>query len=71
MDKDNTRPFITDRTPKKSLGEILVEENLITPDQLESALALQRQQGGKLSEILTWLPCRGNLIAPLRLLSTL
>jgi len=53
MDRDNTRPFITDRTPKKSLGEMLVEENLITPEQLESALALQRQQGGKLSEILT------------------
>jgi len=53
MDRDNARPFITDRTPKKSLGEMLVEENLITPEQLESALALQRQQGGKLSEILT------------------
>ena len=53
MDRDNTRPFITDRPPKKSLGEMLVEENLITPEQLESALALQRQQGGKLSEILT------------------
>jgi general secretion pathway protein E len=52
MDKDNARPFITDRTTKKSLGEMLVEENLITPEQLESALALQRQQGGKLSEIL-------------------
>ena len=52
MDRDDTRPFITDRTPKKSLGETLVEEKLITQEQLESALSTQRQQGGKLSEIL-------------------
>ncbi len=53
MDSDNTSPQATDRAAKKSLGEMLVEENLITPEQLESALELQRQQGGKLSDILT------------------
>jgi general secretion pathway protein E len=41
-----------DRTVKKSLGEVLVEEKLITPAQLESARRLQGQQGGKLSDIL-------------------
>jgi len=37
---------------KKSLGEMIVEENLITAEQLGNALELQRRQGGKLSEIL-------------------
>ena len=42
----------TERVAKKSLGDMLVEEKLITPDQLENALAQQRQKGGKLSDIL-------------------
>jgi len=33
-----------DRVAKKSLGDMLVEEKLITPEQLESSLALQQQQ---------------------------
>jgi general secretion pathway protein E len=53
VDSDKNKPATTDRTPKKSLGDILVEEKLITPAQLESARTLQRQQGGKLSDILT------------------
>lgn len=52
MDSDKDRPPAADRVAKKSLGEMLVEENLITPAQLESALAQQQQQGGKLSDIL-------------------
>jgi len=44
--------MLTDRTSKKSLGDMLIEEKLITPEQLESALAIQRQRGGKLSDIL-------------------
>lgn len=52
MDKDSNGPLAADRTAKKSLGEMLIEENLITPAQLENALAWQRQQGGKLSDIL-------------------
>jgi len=52
VDSDKQRPFTTDRLAKKSLGEMLVGENLITPEQLESTLALQRQQGGRLSDIL-------------------
>jgi len=52
VDSDKNRPFAADRAAKKSLGEMLVEENLITPAQLENALALQQQQGGKLSDIL-------------------
>ena len=42
----------TDKTAKKNLGEMLVEEKIITPEQLESALEIQRQKGGKLSDIL-------------------
>jgi len=42
----------TDKVQRKSLGEMLVEENLITAEQLENALEVQRRQGGKLSEIL-------------------
>ncbi len=40
------------RTTVKRLGEMLVEENLITPEQLENALEAQHKQGGKLSDIL-------------------
>ena len=52
MGRDKDKPLATDKAAKKSLGEMLVEENLITPTQLESALALQRQKGGTLSDIL-------------------
>lgn len=37
---------------RKSLGELLVEEKLITPEQLETALRMQQRQGGTLREIL-------------------
>lgn len=52
MDSNINKPATTDRAPKKSLGEMLVEEKLITPAQLESAQTLLRQQGGKLGDIL-------------------
>ena len=51
MDKENKRMF-TDKTSKKSLGDMLIEEKLITPEQLESALTVQKQRGGKLNDIL-------------------
>jgi general secretion pathway protein E len=35
-----------------SLGEMLVQEQLITPEQLDIALKIQQRQGGRLSEIL-------------------
>jgi general secretion pathway protein E len=49
---EKNKPPVTDRSHRKSLGEMLTEERLITKDQLESALAWQRRQGGKLSDIL-------------------
>jgi type II secretory ATPase GspE/PulE/Tfp pilus assembly ATPase PilB-like protein len=49
---DNNEHPTTDKAAPKSLGEMLIEENLITPAQLESALEQQRQQGGTLSDIL-------------------
>jgi type II secretory ATPase GspE/PulE/Tfp pilus assembly ATPase PilB-like protein len=49
---DKKIPPTTDKSIKKSLGEMLVEEKLITKAQLENALEQQRQQGGKLSDIL-------------------
>ena len=52
MDIDNKGETLVDRAIRKSLGEMLVEENLVTAEQLENALELQRRQGGKLSEIL-------------------
>jgi type IV pilus assembly protein PilB len=51
MDKENIRTF-TDKTTKKSLGEMLIEEKLITPEQLQNVLDIQRQKGGRLSDIL-------------------
>ena len=44
--------MVTDKTSKKSLGDRLIEEKLITPEQLDSALTIQQQRGGKLSDIL-------------------
>jgi general secretion pathway protein E len=49
---DNNEYPTTGKVAPKSLGEMLVEEKLITPAQLENALAQQRQQGGTLSELL-------------------
>jgi general secretion pathway protein E len=37
---------------RKPIGQLLVEEGLITQEQLEGALKLQRKQSGKLGEIL-------------------
>ncbi|HEY33653.1 MAG TPA: type II/IV secretion system protein [Dehalococcoidia bacterium] len=37
---------------RKPIGQLLVEEGLITQEQLEDALKLQRKQAGKLGEIL-------------------
>jgi hypothetical protein len=37
---------------KRRLGDIFVERGLITQDQLQEALAEQRENGGKLGEIL-------------------
>jgi general secretion pathway protein E len=52
VDKEKTKPLSADRSTKKSLGEMLVEENVITQEQLESALAQQWKQGARLSDIL-------------------
>jgi len=51
VDRDK-REIPVDRGTKKGLGEMLVEEKLITAEQLENALDQQQRQGGKLSEIL-------------------
>ena len=45
-------PVMAGRIPRKSLGEILVEQNLITGEQLEEALRLQQSRGGRLGGIL-------------------
>ena len=37
---------------KKRLGDVLTEQQLITPDQLQECINLQRQQGGNLASIL-------------------
>ena len=38
--------------PKRRLGDIFVERRLVTQEQLQEALAEQREHGGKLGEIL-------------------
>jgi type II secretory ATPase GspE/PulE/Tfp pilus assembly ATPase PilB-like protein len=37
---------------KKSLGELLIEEKIISPEQLEKATEIQRQKGGRLDDVL-------------------
>jgi general secretion pathway protein E len=51
VDKKNPSTS-ANKVAKKGLGEMLIEEKLITPEQLESALNFQRQKGGKLGDIL-------------------
>lgn len=43
---------MSDSAAKKRLGDIVVERKLITSQQLDEALAVQRASGGKLGEIL-------------------
>lgn len=52
MAKENQESPAVEISGKKNLGEMLVAEKLITPEQLENALAMQREEGGKLSDIL-------------------
>jgi type IV pilus assembly protein PilB len=52
MEHVENQPATWNRPVKKGLGDILIEENLVTRAQLESALEAQRQQGGKLTDIL-------------------
>jgi general secretion pathway protein E len=42
----------TAKATRKSLGEMLIEQHLISVEQLDNALELQQREGGKLSEIL-------------------
>jgi type II secretory ATPase GspE/PulE/Tfp pilus assembly ATPase PilB-like protein len=52
VNKENQESTTTEKSGKQSLGEMLVEEKLITPEQLKNSLTMQREQGGKLSDIL-------------------
>jgi len=49
---NNDKGEIAAKATRKSLGEMLIEQNLITTEQLDNALELQRREGGKLGEIL-------------------
>lgn len=40
------------RPKKKRIGELLIDADIIAPDQLEEALAVQQEEGGKVVEIL-------------------
>ena len=46
---------MTRRVVTKKLGEVLIERGVITPQQLEQALAYQRTHGGLLGQVLTQL----------------
>ena len=39
-------------TVNRNLGDILVQAGLITPEQLENALALQKEKGGEVGQVL-------------------
>jgi len=52
MENIEGQPVTRNKPAKKGLGDILIEENLITQAQLDDALETQRQQGGKLGDIL-------------------
>ncbi|MFC1908930.1 GspE/PulE family protein [Chloroflexota bacterium] len=44
--------IFSNRKSENGLGGMLVDENIITAEQLENSLRLQKERGGKLSEIL-------------------
>jgi hypothetical protein len=44
---------MTNDASRQSLGRVLVERGVITDEQLDTALAVQRREGGMLGEILT------------------
>jgi hypothetical protein len=44
---------MTNGASRQSLGNLLVARGVITPEQLDAALAVQRRDGGMLGEILT------------------
>jgi type II secretory ATPase GspE/PulE/Tfp pilus assembly ATPase PilB-like protein len=52
LDRDTNKPSITNKTGRKTLGDRLIEEKLITREQLKSAMDIQQQQGGRLGDIL-------------------
>lgn len=37
----------------KSIGELLVQEGLLSPEQLEQAIILQRRSGGRLTDVIS------------------
>ena len=43
------------RVTKKHLGELLIEGGVLTPKQLEEALAVQKEKGGLIGEVLVGL----------------
>jgi hypothetical protein len=49
---DTADERVMESAARRKLGDIFVERGLITPAQLEDALAEQRQSGGRLGEIL-------------------
>ncbi len=52
MDRETNKPSIADKAGRKTLGDRLIEEKLITPEQLQSAVTIQQHQGGRLGDIL-------------------
>jgi general secretion pathway protein E len=52
VENDSRTTPATDRAARKSLDDRLVEEKLITAEQMESARATQQREGGRLGDIL-------------------
>ncbi|MCD6358376.1 MAG: Flp pilus assembly complex ATPase component TadA [Dehalococcoidia bacterium] len=52
MERDVSEMAMSESS-KKSLGELLVENGLITAEQLDKALEIQKKQGGQLDDVLT------------------
>ena len=47
--------MIFGKSKKTKIGDLLVDQSLITTDQLSEALAIQKEKGGKLGDVLTGL----------------
>src|SRR5690349_15201536 len=52
VEEEPTRPVMPERGNQRVIGSILMREFGVRRDQIEQALAIQREEGGRIGEIL-------------------
>jgi general secretion pathway protein E len=52
VEEEPTRPVVAERSSERTIGSILMREFGVRRDQIEQALTIQREEGGRIGEIL-------------------